>query len=281
MGKIFPLLFSISLLFVSCSGGIKDVSFTDVNNEYSCVYKNSVRKFVLCLPENIEEGKTPLILMLHGLGGNAASFMQDIKFHEAANEKGYGVVFVSSAKSGWDNTESKDGKIEEKFLEELAVYLQKEFKLNRQMVFAGGFSNGAFMCNKLASSKKQKFAAVVSVAGMMPKNVWENRTSKGKTGFLQINGTKDDVVPMKMTGSFKYNPNPAMEDVIEYYARLNNVYEEMSLENISEVSAAVKYGNKVWWIISQDTYHAWPSEEFNHFDVNKIILEFLDGFWNK
>lgn len=275
----FYLLLSFTFLFFSCSNQVKNVFYNESASEYSCNYKNTNRKFVLCLPEVIEENETPLIIMLHGLGGDAGCFMEDIKFHKEANSRGYGVVFVSSMHSGWDNTDSKEGRLEESFLLDLASYLQKKYKLNKKVLFAGGFSNGAFMCHKLGVSKKQKFTAVVSVAGMMPKNVWGNKSSKCKTGLLQINGTKDDVVPMKLTGSDKYNPNPAIEEVIEYYAKQNKLYDLKSEEKISHNSVAVKFGKKVWFILSQDTFHAWPKEEFTHYKVNDIILEFLDGFW--
>ena len=44
-----------------------------------------------------------------------------------------------------------------------------------------------------------------------------------KTGFFQITGEKDDVVPKNSDGSAKYAIVPAIEDVIAYYAEANGL----------------------------------------------------------
>lgn len=72
---------------------------------------------------------------------------------------------------------------------------------------------------------------------MMAKQSWEKRSSKNQIRFIQINGTKDEVVPMKLNGSSQYNPNPAMKDMIEYFKQTSGEQDAkwILLENIRHV----------------------------------------------
>jgi poly(3-hydroxybutyrate) depolymerase len=113
------------------------------------------------------------------------------------------------------------------------------------------------MVHRLAVEDTEQFAAVASVAGFLPESVWNRRPEKLSTAFLQINGTKDDVVPMNANGSAKYNKNPAIEDVLEYYRSANG-----SADSVKYIS--VEGGR-----------HSWPEEKFCGFDVDKMILDFF------
>lgn len=272
-----------TLFLLSCSAYIKDVTPGEDADSYVCTYKGTKRRFILCLPENYIPDSVPLIIMLHGYGSSAYFFKNQTEFHTDANAANYAVVYVTGiprqdmpgSSNGYNYSNDKYGKQDLSFLSDLAEYLQKKYSLNRKKLFAVGFSNGGFMCNNIAVKKNNTFTAVASVAGMMPKNVWDVRRKKSRISFLQINGTKDDVVPMRRNGSNKYNPNPAMEDVIEYFAASNNVQNELTTEKLSDSSEMSDYGNKVRWILTDEGRHGWPSPGFCGYNVNKAILDFF------
>jgi len=290
--KINKRVFSSVLAFIlaffiyafNSRNQLHEVVFDEKNAVYSCQYKGSARRFTLCLPENFQPSKkAPLVIMLHGYGSNGKSFMQQTNFQKSANERGFAVVFVdgtsnpnvSGSSTGWISDSSKAGKNDADFLEALALWLQKNFGFDPSKTFAAGFSNGAFMCSKLALEKGKTFKAVASVAGMMPSSVWENRKAfKGKTAaFLQINGTKDDVTPMKLNGSAEFNPNPAMEEVMEYFSGSETPLEE---KNLSQMAVLYKYSPSVQWVLIRDGYHSWPEEKTSGIKVNEVILDFFE-----
>ena len=62
---------------------------------------------------------------------------------------------------------------------------------------------------------------------------------------------------MNANGSAKYNKNPAIEDVLEYYRSANGSAD------------SVKY------ISIEGGRHSWPEEKFCGFDVDKMILDFF------
>lgn len=279
------ILISFSFLFFSCKNAeIKDLTFDTTENQYTCKYKGIIRSFILCLPKTDESfAPKPLIFMLHGFGENAKSFQYETKFDTTACSRGYGVVYVNAAgysvkssySGGWFYGNDKNSNDDIDFLEALAKFLQQKYNFDKKRTYAIGFSNGAFMCTKLALQKSESFSAIVSVGGMMPKIVWEQRsTSKNKLSkFLQINGTNDDVVPMKKNDSSKYNPNPAIEDVLEYFSGTTS-FESIKL---SEQTTLYKYSNGVGWCLIQNGNHNWPSEQWSGIKVNNVILDFLEN----
>lgn len=219
------------------------------------------KKYILCFPDNFEnfteeqKSSTPLIIMLHGANGNAEGFMNETQFHKQACREGYTVAYINGP-AEWHFYNAKQSKKDVKFILKTAHTIQKKYGLSTKL-YAAGFSNGAFMVHQLASQYSKYFTAAASVGGMMPKPVWEKRASKIDINFLQINGTKDDVVPMKCNDTAKYNPNPAIEDVIDYYKSAN--------------------GNpdKIQWILVENGRHSWPKEDFSALDANTEILKFF------
>lgn len=286
---VFALI--LSLAASALAGCTPQMQLEDVvqegENEFSCSFDGVQHDFIICLPENTENA--PLVLMLHGYGGNAESLRSTVHFEEDANPLGYAVVYVTGASdpndptsaSGWNSGLGQNGNDDVGFLCALARHLQKEYSLDKNRTFAVGFSNGAFMTHRLAMEAGGTFAAVVSVVGMMPESIWETRGEKNDVGFFQITGEKDDVVPKNSDGSAKFSKAPAIEDVMDYWAGSNGLELSQSSE-IGKGSALDVYSGdgrrtQVWHLFVKGGRHSWPSEDINGIDTNEIILEFLEA----
>lgn len=264
------------------SSKIKDISFNEAQNEYTCEYKGVKRSFILCLPEKCN-GETAIVVMLHGLGGSAASFKLETQFDEAALLRNYAVIYIDGIVDpnrktdgkGWHYHQDDFSKADVAFIVEIVRACQKSFGLGPRC-FAAGFSNGGFMVNKLAVSGSKIFTGVASVGGMMPKDVWESKKCKSKIGYMQVNGTKDDVVPMEFLQTDKYNNNPSMEKVIGYYAAVNKIPPEYETVSLADVTTLRNYSSRVWWVIIQDGRHSWPKQQFSKIDISNLILDFFD-----
>lgn len=291
----------LSVLFLINNGRIHKVSFDESKNLYSCEFRGQLRHFSVFFPDHYtKKDQVPLVIMLHGYGSDGKAFSKYTGFHEPANTRGFAVVYVdgtanpnvSASATGWISDNSAYGKKDGDFLEALAEYLQKNYGFDSKRTFAAGYSNGAFMCHKLALEKGRTFKGIASVAGMMPLSVWENRKiPKRKTSaFLQINGTKDNVTPMKINNSAQFNPNPAMEEVLGYFlgAGKEVVVPQKSAENaeglepleikvLSEKASLYEYGPGVEWVLIEDGFHSWPEEKTSGINVNNLILDFFEG----
>ena len=254
---------------------------------FICTFDGIERKILLDLPEQTEDA--PLVFLLHGYGGSAEGFRTSVHFEEEANALGYGVVYAeglsnpgdATSSSGWNSGISSTGNRDKEFLVALAEYLQKVYLFDKDRTYAVGFSNGAFMTQRLAMEASDTFSAVVSVAGMMPERVWKARNKKNEVSVFQITGEKDAVVPKHSDGSAEHATAPAIEDVMEYWVTSNEL-NAVAEETIGKNSVLSKYSSEngktqVWHLFVKDGYHSWPETDINGIDMNCLILEFFEG----
>ena len=100
--------------------------------------------------------------------------------------------------------------------------------------------------------------------------------------MFQISGEKDETVPKKSDNSARFSKDPAIEDVMSYWAQSNN----LKISNTTEIGAASTltkwYGKKknqkqVWHLFVKDGHHVWPTEKINKIDANSLILDFFEA----
>ena len=291
--KLLSILLSLTLfalLFSGCAKEVKETPLLDGVNEtedgyYECTFDGVERSFCVYLPEKTEGA--PLVLMLHGAGDSADVFRNNTHFEEDACPRGYAVAYVNGAAnpnepSGriWNSGIAADGNNDVDFLRATAAYLQETYSLDADRTYAIGFSNGAFMTQRLAMDASDTFAAVVSVAGKLPASVWDRRNDSNDIGVFQISGTKDDVVPQDLNGTAANMPDPAIEIVMEYWAESDglSLYET---SDIGKSSTIMKYGSsdtdtEVWSLSVDGGRHSWPNESLTGINTNELILDFLD-----
>lgn len=291
--KSTALLMSLLLVFVfmvtSCTGPKREIipldSFEQIDGErYLCSFDGIEHELLLYLPE--ESKGAPLVLMLHGFNESPSIMERNTSFEEDAVPAGYAVCYVegdaegSSYGKGWNSGIGIDDSRDVDFLASLATRLESEFGLDSKHTFAVGFSNGAFMTYRLAVEASDVFEAVVSVAGMCPEMVWNERSDKLEAGLLQVSGQKDDVIPKYSDGTAASSVAPAIEDVIDYFATANGL-SLISEEETGEDSILTRYGGarsgrEVWHLFINGGRHSWPSERLTGIDINQLIISFLD-----
>lgn len=81
-------------------------------------------------------------------------------------------------------------------------------------------------------------------------------------------------------GSAKHTKDPAIEDVMDYWAASNGLEHNEQTE-IGKGSVLTKYSEadketRVWNLQVKDGRHSWPEESLCGFDMNSLILEFLN-----
>ena len=291
-----PVTVSLAVIIALCVSGCSPdkragISLEDISGDGSsitCTFDGVKHDMIVDLPEISENA--PLVVMLHGYGGSAESFRTDTAFHERANEEGFAVAYItgacapddSSSSTGWNSYAEDEGNRDVEFLVAAAEYLQERYDLDREHICAVGFSNGGFMAHRLAMEAGDTFRAVVSVSGMMQPEVWEKRNKTNNVSFFQITGEKDDVVPKHSDGTAKYTTAPAIEDVMEYWAKSDGLSLTETL-NVGKGSLLKKYtgensGRQVWDLVIRDGRHSWDwnSNSLSDIDTTGLILDFLE-----
>lgn len=292
--RISRLALSVALLMLAAVGVSADgEAVTDLNElgdqRYSCSYAGTSRSFLEVPAPSEAKG---LIFMLHGAGGSAAGFKQQTAFDAAAGQRGYAVVYVDglpnpadrTSMTGWNSGLTENYPVDDLcFLKALAAYFQEKYGLSPAETFFAGFSNGAFVIYRLATDAADSLRAVASVCGRMPEQVWSAKGEKATVGLLQISGTKDDVIPMRLNGTDKYSRSPAIEDVVDWFAETQGpviAEEDLLAKNVS----LFRYydetrSQSVWHVIINGGHHGWPEEKYSGFDANGLILDFFDSFY--
>ena len=177
---------------------------------------------VLVTPQEFVDGETPLIVSLHGYGGNSADHATYVPLHERVNTDGFALLLPngtldSQGNRFWNPTDrrSDDGKTSEDdvaFLTEL-VALAKTIR-DFGPVYFFGYSNGGFMSYHMACKGLPGLRAVASLAGT---SYVEDSSCDGAppVSVLHIHGTADSVILFEGDES---EPDPKGDGERAFYA---------------------------------------------------------------
>jgi polyhydroxybutyrate depolymerase len=159
------------------------------------------RTYTIELPANPKGA--PLILALHGGGGDPDQFASASGFARAATKAGYAVAFpAGSGRRGdrlltWNGGyccgyASRTGVDDLGFLKAVIADASDRFGVNGAGVYLTGMSNGAIMVETFAARNPGLVRAVAGVSGTMDTG---HTTVQGKVPALIIHGTADPMVP--------------------------------------------------------------------------------------
>ena len=173
---------------------------------------------VLAAPRDFADGRTPLIVSLHGYGGNSAGHAEYIPLHEHMNADGFALLLPNGALDAegnpfWNPTErdadsGKGGGDDVAYLTELVAEARRLRDFGPVYVF--GYSNGGFMAHYLACRGMLGLRAVASLAGTSYVDV--SACGAPPVSTLHVHGTDDDVI------LFEGDRDPEAEDEPAFYA---------------------------------------------------------------
>jgi len=186
--------------------GLFAQSFKATGELSSFDHEGEDRGFVLYVPEALKdsEEKYPLVLCLHGGGGNAET-MSKAGWSELADKRRFMVVYPEGLNGHWN-----DGRNVRKhaaqnavtddvdFLVQLLDYLLETQPVDPARVYVVGISNGGFMTQRLAVEHTKRFAAVAMQIASLPDTYLKGPLKFEPTALLSVlfmNGTEDPFMP--------------------------------------------------------------------------------------
>jgi polyhydroxybutyrate depolymerase len=159
------------------------------------------RWYDIVLPANPEGA--PLILALHGGGGDPDQFAKASGLARAATRQGFAVAFpAGTGRRGerlltWNGGyccgyAARQGVDDVTFLKQVIADAASRFGVRGEGVYLTGMSNGSIMSETFAAKNPGLVRAVAGVAGTMD----TSRTAvQGRVPALVIHGTADSMVP--------------------------------------------------------------------------------------
>ena len=160
-------------------------------------FQGNEREYWLYVPDSLC-AQRPLVFMLHGYGGKAEGYFPAMI--DCARRHGFVLCYPQGLKdpgkgrTGWNvGYPSQQGwKVDDiAFILALQRKLQREYKLNKANTCFSGMSNGGEMCYLMAHKHPEKFAAIVSLAGLNMEWIYRELTPRGPVPFIEIHGTAD------------------------------------------------------------------------------------------
>lgn len=132
--------------------------------------------------------KPPLVFALHGMGGNGKQHQSMSRFDAIANREKFVVAYPDGIDKRWDIGGAADVEFVLAILDSAA----KRYDIDRNRVYATGFSMGGMMSYHLANRAADRIAAIGPVAGFLLGN--DPHNSSRPMPIFHIHGDKDSVV---------------------------------------------------------------------------------------
>jgi poly(3-hydroxybutyrate) depolymerase len=146
----------------------------------------------------------PLVILLHGYGGDSAGYQDYMRLAPLAEQKGFlycfpDGTFDSTGSRFWNATDACCDFFEANpddagYLRGLIEEIGKRFAVDGKRICLMGHSNGGFMSYRMACQHSDLIAAIASLAGMTFLQP-ESCAPSAPVNVLHIHGTADAVVP--------------------------------------------------------------------------------------
>jgi polyhydroxybutyrate depolymerase len=268
-------LFTISAL--TCIGLLySNATAAQLEAEGNITSGGLTRHFLIYVPQvyNADEA-VPLVINLHGYTSNSLEQKLYTQFMPIADSANFILVYpdgtLDSGGTTYWNSFGLDGGVDDVgFINDLIDYLQSQYNIDSNCIYATGMSNGGYMSYELACQLSNRVAAIASVTGSMTSLQTGDCNQVHPTPVMQIHGTADGTVPYD--GNFG---SISIESLVDFWVQFNQcdaspVFEALPNANTSDNCTAEHYiyanglansSVEFYKIIGGD--HSWPGAPIN------------------
>lgn len=243
-------------------------------------FDNRDRFYEFHVPRGYQPGKPlPVILLLHGGGGNPALTRFQSGMDAIADREGFIAVYPAGTgprfpdrqlfwNSGRPLRNPEQAQVNDvAFISAVLDDLAKYFPVDERQTFATGISNGAQMCYRLAVELPGRIAAIGPIAGHFAAEEFHDLPDH-PISIIHFHGQLDpmarvDGTPPPQEGGFflPYRIKP-LSEMIESWARFNGCSLEPETTTVGKAKCLRFTGGRdnsevVLWLL-QDGGHTWP-----------------------
>jgi polyhydroxybutyrate depolymerase len=241
------------------------------------------RSYIMHLPPNALDGHDmPLVVVLHGGGGDAQIAARQTHFDEEADRESFVVAYPNGTdrfrplmnligKRGfltWNAGGCCGYAMEHNiddvgFLRAVVAEIERDHAIDHGRVYAAGMSNGGMMVYRLACEVSDVFAAVGVVSGGL---VTHPCAPHAPVSVIHFHGTDDQYVPINggvgrksLTGT----AFPPVRDTILFWVSVDECHAQPQVSRTPKGVLELDYhecraGTAVTHYIIEGGEHAWP-----------------------
>ncbi len=237
------------------------------------------RTYLLHLPPAYDGKRLlPLVIVLHGGGGNAPGVARMTGFSEKSDKEGFVVVYPNGSgrlknrlltwNSGNCCGYALDNNVDDVgFIRALIDELEKTRAIDPRRVYVTGMSNGGMMTYRVACELSDKIAAAAPVAGAL--NL-ENCQPARPVSMIIFHGTADEHVlynggePLKRADTHRRVDKP-VSYAVAFWVKQNGCSEIPERQEKGSIRTEIYRGGKEGTEVALYTVkgggHAWPGGE--------------------
>jgi len=231
------------------------------------------RTYRLHTPPQLDRGRpAPLVLVLHGAGGDSAAMVRTTDFNAVADARGFVVAYVDGFDKHWNDlrgipewTAQRNNVDDVGFFAALITRLTAAGGADPRRVYVTGISNGGLMTHRLGCELADKVAAIAPVVRTFTSALAEGCRPAKPLPVLMFFGTADKLVPfgggVQKMGS-KETPVLSAHETIAKWAALDGcvpapkVTKEQKTE--SREYRQCRANARVAAYILEGGTHSWP-----------------------
>ncbi len=178
--------------FLLASALLASIASTVFAQSKSMSFGGVNRTYVLHVPTGLP-ANPPLMFVLCGRGMTGAQQQSSTQMDKIADREKFIVAYPDPIDMIWDQAGTSDFR----YIVALLDTLVAKYQIDRNRIYAAGFSQGAGMTHALGCNYADKFAAIAPVSGNIPATCTPSRAIPM---FLTF-GTKDIATPAKFMSS--------------------------------------------------------------------------------
>jgi polyhydroxybutyrate depolymerase len=236
------------------------------------------RRYTLHTPRDLSQGngRVPLVLVLHGGGGNAANAERMTGFSDQSDKGGFIVAYPEGTgrfkdklltwNAGHCCGSAMQNHVDDVgFINALIDRLIKDYPVDPKRIYVTGMSNGGMMTHRLGIELSNRFAAIAPVAATL---FGDEPRPHYPVSALMLNGMLDKSVPNQggppgghFTGAWDGTPaQPAQAQAVFWAdaAGCMKTPEQIDRGSFMLTRYRCPDGKAVEMILVKDNGHAWP-----------------------
>jgi len=258
---------------------VNSAQFSYADDRQTLQVNGTTRSYVVRAP--VRSGNNPplpLVIVLHGGGGNAANAEQMTGFTEKARKEGFIVVYPDGSGRlrknlltwnaghccGYAMTENVD---DVAFVKALIDTLAQRYPVDDKRIYVTGMSNGGMMTHRLGVELSNRIAAIAPVVATV---FGDEHKPEHPVSALMINGLLDENVPYaggapggRGRNAWDGAPVKPTLDQGAFWAQANGCATSYREEDTAQIRWRYRCpaGRDVELLVVKDNGHAWPGGE--------------------
>ena len=275
---------SVGVMLLLCSAIALSGETRDTLPLSTIQHGGLARTWRLYTPPHLDRThKAPLVMVLHGSGGDSAHMVTTTHFNDLADENGFLAAYVDGYEKHWNDlrgipewSAQKNNVDDVGFFSALIDHLVATAGVDAKRVYVTGISNGGLMSHRLGCELADKVAAIAPVVRTFTQKLADGCHPARAIPVLMFFGTADKLVPFEggkqKMGSVE-TPVLSAHGTIEKWAALDGcraaprVTKEAPKEKLEYQDCRAP--SRVTAYILEGAGHTWPP------DASAIIWKFF------